>query len=90
MLVCNLPQFYSYLWPIHTPTVEWIASRITHHFRYFFTSVANTTSTLLGARSGVVGSHEVAGKTYVNSENSQMASIGAIFTSTYHIKQLNP
>ena len=35
-----------------------------------------------------MGSHEVAGKGYVNTENSQMASIGA--TSTYHTKQLNP
>ena len=32
----------------------------------------------------------VAGKGYVNTENSQMVSIGAIFTSTYHTKQLNP
>ena len=29
-------------------------------------------------------SHEVVGKGYVNTENSQMASIGAIFSSTYH------
>ena len=29
-------------------------------------------------------------KVYVNTENSQMASIGAIFISTYHTKQLNP
>ena len=34
--------------------------------------------------------HEVAGKGYVNTENSQMASIDAIFTSSYHTKQLNP
>ena len=37
-----------------------------------------------------VGSHEVAGKGYVFTKTSQMASIGAIFTSTYHTKQLNP
>ena len=37
-----------------------------------------------------VGSHEVVVKGYVSSENSQMASIGTIFTSTYHTKQLNP
>ena len=36
----------------------------------------------------MVGTHEVAGKDYVNTENSQMASIDAIFTSTYHTKQL--
>ena len=31
-----------------------------------------------------MGSHEVAGKGYVFTKTSQMASIGAIFTSTYH------
>ena len=36
------------------------------------------------------GSHEVAGKGYVLTKTSQMASIGVIFTSTYHTKQLNP
>ena len=30
------------------------------------------------------------GKVYVNIENSQMASIGAIFTYIYHTKELNP
>ena len=39
---------------------------------------------------GWVGSHEVAGKGYVFTKTSQMASIGVIFTSTYHTKQLNP
>ena len=37
---------------------------------------------------GQVGSHKVAGKGYVFTKTSQMASIGAIFTSTYHTKQL--
>ena len=32
----------------------------------------------------------VVSKGYVNTENSQMASICAIFTSKYHTKQLNP
>ena len=32
----------------------------------------------------------MAGKGYVFTETSQMASIGVIFTSTYHTKQLNP
>ena len=35
-------------------------------------------------------SHKVVGKGYVYTQNNQMASIGVIFTSTYHIKQLNP
>ena len=39
---------------------------------------------------GWVGSHDVAGKAYVFTKASQMASIGAIFTSTYHTKQVNP
>ena len=37
-----------------------------------------------------MGSHKVAGKSYVFTKTSQMASIGVIFTSTYHTKQLNP
>ena len=37
-----------------------------------------------------VGSHEVVGKAYVFTKTSQMASIGVIFTNTYHTKQLNP
>ena len=40
---------------------------------------------------GWVESHEVAGKGYIFTKTSQMASIGVIFTSTlYHTKQLNP
>ena len=37
-----------------------------------------------------MGSHKVAGKGYVFTKTSQMASIDVIFTSTYHTKQLNP
>ena len=54
----------------------------------FFTGVANNTSTLIGW--GQARSHKVAGKGYVFTKNSQMTSIGAIFTSTCHTKQLNP
>ena len=32
----------------------------------------------------------MAGKGYVLTKTSQMASFGVIFTSTYHTKQLNP
>ena len=53
-----------------------------------FTGVANTTS-IVGGR-GCVGSHKVASKGYVITKNSQMVSIGAIFTSIYHTKQLHP
>ena len=49
------------------------------------TDIANTTScTPIG------GSHEVMGRGYVSTENSQMAYIGVIFSPTYHTKQLNP
>ena len=37
-----------------------------------------------------MGSHKVVGKGYVNTENTQMVSTGAIFTCKYHTKQLNP
>ena len=37
-----------------------------------------------------MGSHEVVDKDYVFTKSSHMASIGAIFNSTHHIKQLKP
>ena len=46
----------------------------------FFTGVANTTSNSIGVEGVGGGSHKVAGRGYVNTENSQMASIGAIST----------
>ena len=36
------------------------------------------------------GVHEENDKGYFNAKNSQMTSIGAIFTSTDHTNQLNP
>ena len=50
-----------------------------------FTGITNATSTPLWARS-----QEVVRKGYVFTKNSQMTSIGAIFTSTCHTKQINP
>ena len=35
-----------------------------------------------------MGSQEVAGKGYINTEQSQMVCIGAIFKATYHTEQL--
>ena len=35
-----------------------------------------------------MGSHKVAGKSYIFTKNNQMTSIGAIFTSMCHTKQL--
>ena len=56
-----------------------------------FTGIANATSTPIGWKGGWwVGSQEVVGKGYVLTKNNQMATIGAIFTPTYHTKQLNP
>ena len=51
----------------------------------FFTGAANTSSTPIGW----VGSYEVTDKGHVFTKTNQMASIAAIFTSTYHTKQLN-
>ena len=59
---------------LYSPTIEWIA----HHFSYFFTGVANTTSTAIGLEQA--GNHKVVGKDCVNIVKSQ----------TYHTKQLNP
>ena len=61
------------------------------YWRRFFTSIANITSTLTGWE-GVrwAHSHQVAGKGYVFTKISQMATIGAIFTFIYHTKRLNP
>ena len=57
----------------------------------FFTDVANTNSTPIGKEDGGwTGSHEVVSKAYVNTENSQIASIGGLSTFMYHTKQLNP
>ena len=39
---------------------------------------------------GREGSHEVADKGYINTENSQITSNDAISTSAYYTKQLNP
>ena len=37
-----------------------------------------------------LGSHKVAGEGYIFTKNIKMTFIGAIFTSTWHTKQLNP
>ena len=56
----------------------------------FFTDVAYTNSTPIGKEGeGWTGSHEVVAKAYVNTKNSQIASIGGLSTSMYHTKQLN-
>ena len=51
----------------------------------------NITNIYVGMEGGlVVGSCKMVGKFSIKTENSQMASIGAIFNSTYHKKWLNP
>ena len=37
-----------------------------------------------------MGSHELVDKGFVYTKNIQIASVGAIFTTTYHTKQLSP
>ena len=60
-------------------------------FQIVFTGVANITSTPIWWEGvGQAGSHEVVGKGYVFSKNSQITIIGTIFTSTCHTKQPNP
>ena len=60
-------------------------------FQIVFTGVANTTSTPIGWEGGQwAGIHKVAGKGYVFTKNREMTSIGTIFTSTCHTKQLHP
>ena len=55
----------------------------------YFTGVAFSTIPLIGSKGrGQVSSHKMVGKDYINTVNRQMASFGAIFTSTYHTKQL--
>ena len=50
-----------------------------------------TTNIPIGWKGGrQAGSHKVAGKAYIFTKNSQMTSVGSIFTSTCHTKQLNP
>ena len=44
----------------------------------------------MDGRVGWVDSQVVEDRGYVFTKNSQMASIGAIFTSTHHTRQLNP
>ena len=62
-----------------------------HCFKEIFQIAANTSNTPIGWEGGRwVGSHEVVGKGYFLTKTSQMESTGAIFTSTYHTKQLNP
>ena len=75
---------------IHQLLGEWLAE-YPAILDSFFTGVANISSTPTGWEGGGwVGSHKVAGKGYVFTKTSQMASIGVIFTSTYRTKQLNP
>ena len=76
---------------ISSPTIEWIVSWIAHHFRQFFYWCGQYHYSIpIGWESG---GRRVAmkwqGNGYINTENSQMASISTIFTSTYHTKQLN-
>ena len=53
-----------------------------------FTGIGNATNTSIGVESGrvYIGSHKVVSKGYIHAENSKMAHIGAIISSTHHTK----
>ena len=55
MLAWNSPRFYSYLYSIYAPTIEWIASWIARHFRLYFTGVAYTIALIKDERVGAGG-----------------------------------
>ena len=63
MLVCNLPQFYSYLQSIYTQAVEWIATvaELSTILDSFFTGYTYHKHSYRSGGWKVVGSHEVAG-----------------------------
>ena len=61
---------------VYASTVEWIASYIAWHFRQFFQWHSQY--------------HKHYYKGGVDTKNGHMVSIGAIFNSTYHMKQLHP
>ena len=64
---------------------------ITATYRGAAIIIANISSTPIGWEGeGWAGSYKVVGKGYLFTKTSQTASTGAIFTSTYHTKQLNP
>ena len=75
--------------PIHQILSGWLAKLPA--ILDSFTGIANITSTPIGWEGGEWGgSYNVASKGYINIANNQMVFIGAIFTSIYHTKQLNP
>ena len=84
MQFTTIPQLFN----INVCTNYWMDSYVAELLAIW--GVANTTSTSEGVEGGVVFSNEVVGKSYIHTENSQIASISIIFTSTYHTKQLNP
>ena len=76
-----------WLFIIYLFTNHWVNSQLNClPFQIVFTAIANTTRTLIRWD----GQSQSAGQGYFNTKNNQIASIGAIFISTYHTKQLNP
>ena len=82
------------LFIVYTSLYQLLNGQLTDHelstiFDNFYW-YSNTTSTPIGLEVWGGVSHEIVSKSYFNTENSQMAFIGAIFNSTYHTQQLNP
>ena len=61
----------------------WVAVNWLHTSRAQYTFISSVFT-------GIANTTEVAGESYINTENTQMAFIGDIFTSTYYTKQLYP
>ena len=77
-------------WSIYAPTVEWTTSWIAHHFWYIIFCWHSQYHKYFYRVEGK-GEPQSGRQRLHNTENSQMASIGAIFSSTctYHTIQLN-
>ena len=88
LLVCNLLQLYSYSYSIHQLLNGWLPE-LPAILDSFLLVSQYLKHSYRGGGWGWWGA-TVTGKGYVNIKNNQMASIGAIFTSAYHTKQLNP
>ena len=93
MFVFKFPQFYSFSSSSsYAQTIECIASWIGHSFKVVNIGVYNTTTFPMQAvehyREPQRGKQSLA--SYINTKPSEMTSIYAIYSSTYHTKQLNP
>ena len=88
--VTILELFIIYTYP---PTSYSVDSQLNYppfQIAIYWRSQYTSTPTWSEGGGGRAGSHEVEGNGYVFTNTSQVASIGAIFASKNHTKQLNP